>query len=122
LTKPTLHPVYLSIDIDGTFCSPQEIWKVDTYKIDLVLDPSIAPATGAPESGVWTTRELKRYIEGLEGLNLVGADVVEVSPPYDSMARRPGRSFRFDYRYFGGDGDEDAFGFQDKAGASKDEL
>ena len=51
-----------------------------------VLDPSIAPATGTPESGGWTTRELKRYIAGLEGLNLVGADVVEVSPPYDSAA------------------------------------
>ncbi|GLI74341.1 hypothetical protein PoHVEF18_002578 [Penicillium ochrochloron] len=61
------NPVYLSIDVD-------------------VLDPSIAPATGTPESGGWTTRELKRYIEGLEGLNLVGADVVEVSPPYDSVA------------------------------------
>ncbi|KAL4901682.1 hypothetical protein BDW74DRAFT_181688 [Aspergillus multicolor] len=63
----TTNPVYLSIDID-------------------VLDPSIAPATGTPESGGWTTRELKRYIKGLEGLNLVGADVVEVSPPYDSTA------------------------------------
>ncbi|KAL2845867.1 arginase family-domain-containing protein [Aspergillus pseudoustus] len=61
------NPVYLSIDID-------------------VLDPSIAPATGTPESGGWTTRELKRYIKGLEGINLVGADVVEVSPPYDSTA------------------------------------
>lgn len=50
------------------------------------MDPSIAPATGTPESGGWTTRELKRYISGLEGLNLVGADVVEVSPPYDSTA------------------------------------
>jgi agmatinase len=52
----------------------------------IVLDPSIAPATGTPESGGWTTRELKRYIKGLEGLNLVGADVVEVSPPYDTVA------------------------------------
>ncbi|KAL4890659.1 arginase family-domain-containing protein [Aspergillus ambiguus] len=59
--------VYLSIDID-------------------VLDPSMAPATGTPESGGWTTRELKRYIKGLERLNIVGADVVEVSPPYDSAA------------------------------------
>lgn len=56
----------------------------DNYKI--VLDPSIAPATGTPESGGWTTRELKAYIKGLESLNLVGADVVEVSPPYDSTA------------------------------------
>ncbi|KAL1887909.1 hypothetical protein Sste5346_009913 [Sporothrix stenoceras] len=60
-------PTYLSIDID-------------------VLDPSIAPATGTPESGGWTMRELKRYIKGLEGVNLVGADVVEVSPPYDTIA------------------------------------
>jgi len=51
-----------------------------------VLDPSIAPATGTPESGGWTTRELKRFIRGLEGINLVGADVVEVSPPYDTIA------------------------------------
>lgn len=51
-----------------------------------VLDPSIAPATGTPESGGWTTRELKRFIKGLEGVNLVGADVVEVSPPYDTIA------------------------------------
>lgn len=60
-------PVYLSIDID-------------------VLDPSIAPATGTPESGGWTTREVKRFIKGLEGVRLVGADVVEVSPPYDTAA------------------------------------
>ncbi|KAL1310508.1 hypothetical protein AAFC00_000793 [Neodothiora populina] len=60
-------PAYLSIDID-------------------VLDPSIAPATGTPESGGWTTRELKRFIKGLEGVRLVGADVVEVSPPYDTAA------------------------------------
>jgi agmatinase len=51
-----------------------------------VLDPSIAPATGTPESGGWTTREVKRLIKGLEGINLVGADVVEVSPPYDTIA------------------------------------
>lgn len=51
-----------------------------------MLDPSIAPATGTPESGGWTTRELKRFIKGLEGINLVGADVVEVSPPYDTAA------------------------------------
>jgi agmatinase len=52
----------------------------------LVLDPSIAPATGTPESGGWTTRELKCFIRGLEGIRLVGADVVEVSPPYDTVA------------------------------------
>lgn len=51
-----------------------------------MLDPSIAPATGTPESGGWTTREVKRFIRGLEGVHLVGADVVEVSPPYDTAA------------------------------------
>ncbi|PGH26914.1 agmatinase [Polytolypa hystricis UAMH7299] len=60
-------PVYLSLDID-------------------VLDPSIAPGTGTPEPGGWTTRELIRILRGVEGLNIVGADIVEVSPAYDSNA------------------------------------
>ncbi|PFH52289.1 hypothetical protein AMATHDRAFT_140559 [Amanita thiersii Skay4041] len=49
-----------------------------------VLDPGLAPATGTPEAGGWTTRELKRIIRGLAGLNFVGADIVEVSPAYDN--------------------------------------
>ncbi|KAJ2921275.1 hypothetical protein H1R20_g15821, partial [Candolleomyces eurysporus] len=57
-------PVYLSLDID-------------------VIDPGMAPATGTPEAGGWTTREVKRIIRGLAGLNFVGADIVEVSPAYD---------------------------------------
>ena len=57
-------PVYLSIDID-------------------VLDPAFAPGTGTPESGGLTARELLRMLRNLHGLNLVGADVVEVSPAYD---------------------------------------
>lgn len=56
------------------------------HKQPLVIDPSMAPATGTPESGGWTTREVKRFIKGLEGVNLIGADVVEVSPPYDTIA------------------------------------
>ena len=60
----TEQPVYLSVDID-------------------VLDPGMAPATGTPEPGGWTTRELIRILRGIEGLNLVGADIVEVSPSYD---------------------------------------
>lgn len=56
-------PVYLSVDID-------------------VLDPAFAPGTGTPEPGGWTTRELIRILRGIEGLNVVGADVVEVSPAY----------------------------------------
>lgn len=58
-------PVYLSLDID-------------------VLDPSTAPGTGTPEPGGWTTRELIRILRGVERLNLVGADIVEVSPSYDN--------------------------------------
>jgi len=60
----TERPVYLSIDID-------------------VIDPGLAPGTGTPEPGGWTTRELIRVLRGIEGLNVVGADVVEVSPAYD---------------------------------------
>ena len=59
------NPVYLSIDID-------------------VIDPGICPGTGTPESGGWTTREMRQIIRGLEPLRIVGADVVEVSPPYDN--------------------------------------
>ncbi|KAF2151254.1 Arginase/deacetylase [Myriangium duriaei CBS 260.36] len=62
-------PIYLSIDID-------------------VIDPGLAPATGTPEPGGWTTRELIRVLRGIEGLNVVGADIVEVSPAYDSSAEQ----------------------------------
>jgi agmatinase len=58
------NPMYLSLDID-------------------VLDPAFAPATGTPEVGGFTTRELMGILRGLRGVNLVGADVVEVAPAYD---------------------------------------
>lgn len=80
------NPVYLSIDIDGTVSHILPAFEGKFIDFCTVLDPSIAPATGTPESGGWTTRELKQYIKGLENLNFVGADVVEVSPPYDSVA------------------------------------
>ncbi len=57
-------PVYVSIDID-------------------VLDPAHAPGTGTPEAGGLTSRELLNTLRGLVGLNVIGADIVEVSPPYD---------------------------------------
>ncbi|HEX9853751.1 MAG TPA: agmatinase [Acidimicrobiia bacterium] len=57
-------PLYLSIDID-------------------VLDPAFAPATGTPEAGGFSSRELLGILRGLAGLHLVGADVVEVAPAYD---------------------------------------
>ncbi|MDP5070695.1 MAG: agmatinase [Congregibacter sp.] len=61
----TEHPVYLSFDIDG-------------------LDPSVAPGTGTPEpAGLMTSQGLE-VIRGVFGMNLIGADLVEVSPPYDT--------------------------------------
>jgi agmatinase len=57
-------PVYCSFDIDA-------------------VDPAYAPATGTPEVGGLTSYEALTLVRGLRGLSLVGADVVEVSPPYD---------------------------------------
>jgi agmatinase len=57
-------PVYVSVDID-------------------VLDPAHAPGTGTPEVAGISTRELFTVLRRLRGLNLVGADVVEVAPAYD---------------------------------------
>lgn len=57
-------PLYISIDID-------------------VLDPAHAPGTGTPEAGGLTSRELLRIIRALADRRIVGADVVEVAPPYD---------------------------------------
>ena len=62
-------PVYLSVDID-------------------VIDPGLAPGTGTPEPGGWTSRELIRILRGVEGLNVVGADVVEVAPAYDGVGEQ----------------------------------
>ncbi|KAF8494493.1 agmatinase [Gautieria morchelliformis] len=61
------NPVYLSIDIDS-------------------IDPAFAPATGTPETGGWSTRELRTIIRGLDGLYIVSADLVEVAPAYETNA------------------------------------
>ena len=58
------NPMYLSIDID-------------------VLDPAHAPGTGTPEIAGMSSRELVGVLRGLAGLNIISADVVEVSPAYD---------------------------------------
>lgn len=57
-------PVYVSVDID-------------------VLDPAHAPGTGTPEAGGLTSRELLHTLRGMTGLDIVGADIVEVAPAYD---------------------------------------
>jgi guanidinobutyrase len=58
-------PTYISFDIDA-------------------LDPSTAPGTGTPEPGGLTSIQALEMIRGGYGLNIIGADLVEVSPPYDS--------------------------------------
>ncbi|MGD8329586.1 MAG: agmatinase [Acidobacteriota bacterium] len=57
-------PVYISYDIDS-------------------LDPGLAPGTGTPEIGGLTTIQALEIIRGCRGLDIVGGDLVEVSPPYD---------------------------------------
>lgn len=54
-----------------------------TYDIDS-LDPAFAPGTGTPEIGGLSTPQALELIRALKGLNIVGADLVEVSPPYDT--------------------------------------
>lgn len=58
-------PTYLSFDIDG-------------------LDPTQAPGTGTPEFGGLTVIQGYEIVRGCHGLNLVGCDLVEISPPYDT--------------------------------------
>jgi agmatinase len=53
-----------------------------TFDIDAV-DPAFAPGTGTPEVGGLTSHEAQRLVRGLADLTLVGADVVEVAPPFD---------------------------------------
>lgn len=54
-----------------------------TYDIDS-LDPAFAPGTGTPEIGGLTTPQALQLLRNLKGLNIVGCDLVEVSPPYDT--------------------------------------
>lgn len=55
-----------------------------TFDIDS-LDPAYAPGTGTPEIGGLTPGQAMEFIRGLRGLNVVGCDMVEVSPPYDAQ-------------------------------------
>jgi guanidinopropionase len=57
-------PTYVSFDIDS-------------------IDPSMAPGTGTPEIGGFTTREAQQLVRLIDGVDIVGADVVEVAPPFD---------------------------------------
>ena len=62
-------PVFISFDVD-------------------VLDPAFAPGTGTPEVGGLSTAEALAFLRTLRGIRLVGADVVEVSPPYDGPGQQ----------------------------------
>ena len=53
-----------------------------SYDIDFV-DPAFAPGTGTPEVGGPTSFQALEVVRGLEGVRIVGADLVEVSPPFD---------------------------------------
>ena len=68
-TRVGSRPVFLSFDVD-------------------VLDPAFAPGTGTPEVGGLSTAEALAFLRALRGINLVGADVVEVSPPYDGPGQQ----------------------------------
>jgi len=60
-------PVFATIDIDS-------------------VDPAYAPGTGTPMPGGFTSREIIRLTRQLHGIELIGFDLVEVSPPYDDRA------------------------------------
>jgi agmatinase len=68
-TRAGKRPVFLSFDVD-------------------VLDPAFAPGTGTPEVGGLSTSEALGFVRALRGIDLVGADVVEVSPPYDGPGQQ----------------------------------
>ena len=55
-----------------------------TYDIDFV-DPTFAPGTGTPEIGGPNSFQAQQVIRALSGVNLIGADLVEVSPPFDAV-------------------------------------
>lgn len=54
-----------------------------SYDIDFV-DPTFAPGTGTPEVGGPNSYQALQVVRGLDGVNIVGADLVEVSPPFDT--------------------------------------
>jgi agmatinase len=68
-TRAGKRPVFVSFDVD-------------------VLDPAFAPGTGTPEVGGLSTAEALAFLRALRGIDLVGADVVEVSPPYDGPGQQ----------------------------------
>ena len=62
-------PLFLSFDVD-------------------FLDPSVAPGTGTPEIGGFSSAEALAFLRALRGMRLTGADVVEVAPAYDGAGQQ----------------------------------
>ena len=65
LKKLGRRPVYVTLDID-------------------VVDPAFAPGTGTPQVGGFSSAQILELVRSMRGLNIVGCDLVEVSPPYDT--------------------------------------
>ena len=65
LKKLGRRPIYVTFDID-------------------VVDPAFAPGTGTPQVGGLSSAQVLELVRALRGLNIVGCDLVEVSPPFDS--------------------------------------
>ena len=68
-----LAEIVASVGVKAVYCS---------LDIDAV-DPAFAPGTGTPEPGGFTSHQMLQLVRGLLGLNIIGADLVEVAPPYD---------------------------------------
>jgi agmatinase len=76
-------PLYVSLDID-------------------CLDPAFAPGTGTPEPGGLSSNQVLSVLEGLQGLNCVGMDCVEVAPPYDHAELTSNAAASFVWTYLCG--------------------
>lgn len=79
-------PVVISLDVDvmDPSTAPASMYPLHldwTPLIEVKICPILA---GTPESGGWTSRELRRIIQSLQGLNVVAFDIVELSPAYDT--------------------------------------
>ena len=82
LTCPWVHRHGMDATLDAIRRRVGDAPVYVTFDID-VLDPAFAPGTGTPVAGGLATWQALELVRGLAGLNLVGMDVVEVSPPFD---------------------------------------
>ena len=82
LTAPTVHRMGIDATISAILARVGAAKSYLTFDID-VLDPAFAPGTGTPVAGGFASWQALEILRGLSDLDIVGADVVEVSPPYD---------------------------------------